>query len=77
MHPLDILKDSSILEVDTIIPNEGKKREIGIVKREFIQGLKAEIFKKADTRCASIGAHRRSSSYFRYSKPQLLGLDKK
>jgi hypothetical protein len=44
MHPADMPKDSTVSEADTIIPNEGKKREIGIVKREFIQGLKAEIF---------------------------------
>ena len=44
MHPADMPKDSTVSEADTIIPNEGKKREIGIVKREFIQGLNAEIF---------------------------------
>jgi len=44
MLPADMPKDCTVSEADTIIPNEGKKREIGIVKREFIQGLKAEIF---------------------------------
>ena len=48
MSPSDMPKESTIYEAETIMPNEGNNIDFQVVKREFINGLHADIFHKAD-----------------------------
>lgn len=41
-------KESTIYEAETIMPNEGNNIDFQVVKREFINGLHADIFHKTD-----------------------------
>jgi hypothetical protein len=41
-------ESTMILEVDTVLPQEGSHADFEMIKREFIQGLEASSFSKAN-----------------------------